>query len=523
MTTLKRDEKTPGRQALQTFLAFVLLFLLYAVAVQVTEIDLGKLLSENRQTQLVGVLRFLADPDITNPDLIDPLFVDETQPFMLTETSVDTVRLIVETIFMALLATTIGTVLAIPASFLAARNLMLEVTSPLASFMLALALLPVGGGLAWLGAREMVALAATFTAQPALTLGIFVATVAAGWGLLRFGPPLVTEHRRSSRATAVALAELVFLVLLALFALAQLSALGQAGGIWLANQLELAAFNVGALSINFSFVGNFFKVMGDLLSLALPAVTALLGATIAMLLGSRYGQEAVLRFSGTPARLVTAIFTLLGTAVFIYGTGTILNWLYQFDNPANWTTIPALIGAVALSLGSLLVAPKRPFRIGFAIYTIARGIFNTLRSIEPLIMAIVFVVWVGLGPFAGVMALTLHTIAALGKLFSEQIEGIDDGPIEAITATGANRLQMIVFAVIPQIVPPYIAYTLYRWDINVRMSTIIGFVGGGGIGFLLSQSIRLLRYREASVMMLAIAIVVSLLDYVSSSVRRRII
>jgi phosphonate transport system permease protein len=146
-----------------------------------------------------------------------------------------------------------------------------------------------------------------------------------------------------------------------------------------------------------------------------------------------------------------------------------------------------------------------------------------LRSIEPLIMGIVFVVWVSLGPFAGIMALTLHSIAALGKLFSEQVEGISEGPVEALTATGANRLQTIVFAVIPQIVPPYIAFTLYRWDINVRMSTIIGFVGGGGIGFVLSQNIQQLRYRQASVMMLAIAIVVSLLDYVSSSVRKRII
>ncbi|MCA9901074.1 MAG: phosphonate ABC transporter, permease protein PhnE [Anaerolineales bacterium] len=523
MTTLKRDEKTPARQALQTFLAFVLLFLLYAIAVQVTEIDLEKMRSENRQTQLVGVLRFLADPDITNPDIIDPLFVPESESFSLTETTVNTLNLIMETIFMALLATTIGTILAVPVSFLAARNLMLEVTSPLASFMLALALLPVGGGLAWLGAREMVALAATFSAQPALTLGIFVATLALGWAVVRFGPPLVTTTRRDSRGTAVAIAELVFLVLLALFALAQLAALSQVSGLWLADQLDAAAFNVGLFSINFSFVGNFFKVMGDLISLALPAVTALLGAMIAMLLGSRYGQEAILRLTGTPARLVTAVFTFLGTAVFIFGSGTILNWLYQFDSPANWTTIPALAGGGILAVGSLLLAPKRPFRIGFGLYTIARAIFNTLRSIEPLIMAIIFVVWVGLGPFAGVMALTLHTIAALGKLFSEQIEGIDDGPIEAINATGASRLQMIVFAVIPQIIPPYIAYTLYRWDINVRMSTIIGFVGGGGIGFLLSQSVRLLRYREASVMMLAIAIVVSLLDYLSANVRRRVI
>lgn len=523
MTTLKRDEKTPARQALQTFLAFIIIFLLYAIAVQVTEINLERMRSESRQTQLIGVLRFLADPDITNPDLVDPLFVEETEPFGLTETTLNTLDLIVETIFMALLATTIGTLLAVPVSFLAARNLMLEVTSPLASFMLALALLPIGGGLGWLGARQMVNLAANFSQQSGLTLGIFVGTMIVSWGLLRLGPPVVSEQRRSTQVTAVAIGKLVLLILLSLFALAQLSALSQVGGIWLTNQLEAAAFDAGLFTVDFGFVGNFFKVAGDLLGLVLPALTALLGAIIAMLLGSRYGQEAVLRLTGTPARLVTAVFTFLGTAVLIFGIGTILNWLYQFDNPANWTTIPALIGGAAAALGSLLVTPKRPFGIGFAIYTIARAIFNTLRSIEPLIMAIIFVVWVGLGPFAGVMALTLHTIAALGKLFSEQIEGIDDGPIEAINATGANRLQMIVFAVIPQIIPPYIAYTLYRWDINVRMSTIIGFVGGGGIGFLLSQSVRLLRYREASVMMLAIAIVVSLLDYISANVRQRII
>jgi phosphonate transport system permease protein len=121
------------------------------------------------------------------------------------------------------------------------------------------------------------------------------------------------------------------------------------------------------------------------------------------------------------------------------------------------------------------------------------------------------------------MALTLHSIAALGKLFSEQVEGIDDGPVEAILATGASRMQMVLFAVVPQIVPPFTAFALYRWDINVRLSTIIGFVGGGGIGFILSQSVRLLRYRQASVNMLAIAIVVATLDYVSSKIRSRII
>ncbi len=157
------------------------------------------------------------------------------------------------------------------------------------------------------------------------------------------------------------------------------------------------------------------------------------------------------------------------------------------------------------------------------IYYVVRTILNILRSIEPLIMAIVFVVWVGLGPFAGVMALAVHSVAALGKLYSEQVESIDPGPIEAITATGANRLQTIVYGVVPQIVPPYIAFTIYRWDINVRMSTIIGFVGGGGIGFLLQQWIRLLDYNAAGTAVWAIAIVVATLDYASAIVREKIV
>ena len=120
------------------------------------------------------------------------------------------------------------------------------------------------------------------------------------------------------------------------------------------------------------------------------------------------------------------------------------------------------------------------------------------------------------------MGLRLHTIVDLRKLYSEQVENIATGHIEAITATGANRLQTIIYAVIPQIVPPYIAFTLYRWDINVRMSTIIGFGGGGGIGFLLSQNINLLKYRQASVNMIAIAVVVASLDYLSAKVREKI-
>jgi phosphonate ABC transporter permease subunit PhnE len=502
---MKEPPITPQRFFLRTIAIFVGLFLLYALAVEVTEIDVTRLRDERRQVQVVGVLRLLADPNMTDPDILDRIFGADRGPFTLTETMRNTLRLIVETIFMALMATTIGTLLAIPVSFLAARNLMVEVTMPLAAIMAALIATPIGGGLGWLITRQLLNLADGLVAQ---TLVGFI-------GLLLVAAVIVFLLRQGTQTQiGGVLGRSLLILLLTLFGLGLLAGISIPTGNWLAIQLR---------AVGLGFLGEALTVIADAVNLLLAPFVGLIGALVAASLGSRYGQEAVLRLPTGAAKIVTAVLTLFGTAILIYAIGSALNWLYQYDNPANWTTFPALVGGVVAAILSLLVAVKRPFRSGAAIYTFSRSILNILRSIEPLIMAVIFVVWVGLGPFAGVLALTLHTIAALGKLFSEQIEGISAGPIEAITATGANRLQTIVFAVIPQIIPPYIAYTLYRWDINVRTSTIIGFVGGGGIGFLLDQSIRLLRYRDASVMMLAIAVVVSTLDYVSSRVRNRVI
>lgn len=161
--------------------------------------------------------------------------------------------------------------------------------------------------------------------------------------------------------------------------------------------------------------------------------------------------------------------------------------------------------------------------ITLVIYYLVRGILNIIRSIEPLVWAVIAIITVGLGPFAGIIALTIHSIAALGKLYSEAIESIDPGPVEAIQATGANWLQTIMFAVVPQIIPPFVSFTIYRWDINVRMSTVIGMVGGGGIGFLLIQWIRLLDYKAAGIAIWFIALTVAILDYVSAEIRNRFI
>ncbi len=191
-----------------------------------------------------------------------------------------------------------------------------------------------------------------------------------------------------------------------------------------------------------------------------------------------------------------------------------------------------IIGMMATFFGIILALPmsflaaKNLMTANFLtriIYYLVRAFLNIVRSIEPLIWAIIAVIVVGLGPFAGIIALTVHSMAALAKLYSEAIENIDSGPIEAIHATGANWLQTVAFAVVPQIIPPFVSFTVYRWDINIRMSTVIGFVGGGGIGFLLSQWIRLLDYRSAGMAVWFIALTVMILDYLSAEIRERFV
>jgi phosphonate transport system permease protein len=157
------------------------------------------------------------------------------------------------------------------------------------------------------------------------------------------------------------------------------------------------------------------------------------------------------------------------------------------------------------------------------IYYLTRGLFNILRSIEALLYVAIFVFWVGIGPFAGMLALAVTTYALIGKLFSEAIENIDAGPIEAVSATGANALQVINYAILPQIVPPFVSYLIYQWDINIRMATIIGFAGGGGIGLTLSTFFGMLQYHKAGTVVACIVIVVALMDFASAKVREQLI
>lgn len=285
--------------------------------------------------------------------------------------------------------------------------------------------------------------------------------------------------------------------------------------------LEIGGYLGISLGI-FGFLGNFMRDLGDILGLIIAVISALTAAAVFSSMAGKLGI-ALDRTSGAATRIVQIVLAAAAGVMLFILILAMLNWLYEYNNYMELYTYAGVIGGlVGLVLG-IVTKTTAALQSGMIIYYVSRTIFNALRSIEALVMAIVFVVWVGIGPFAGSLALALHTIAALSKLYSEQVESIMTGPVEAIQSTGANRLQTIVYGVVPQIVPPYISFTMYRWDINVRMSTIIGFAGGGGIGFLLQQNINLLQYRAASVQMLAIAIVVASMDYISSQIRKNVV
>jgi len=165
----------------------------------------------------------------------------------------------------------------------------------------------------------------------------------------------------------------------------------------------------------------------------------------------------------------------------------------------------------------------RRSRFSRFMYTLVRAGMNFTRAVEPLVWALIFISWVGIGPFAGVLALWVHSVAALIKLYSEQVENIDHGPMDAITATGASTLQVLRYGVVPQVIPPFLSFTIYRWDINVRMSTIIGFVGGGGIGYILKPRVDLGQWVEVGTLVLLIAATVWIMDILSARIRESIV
>jgi phosphonate transport system permease protein len=184
---------------------------------------------------------------------------------------------------------------------------------------------------------------------------------------------------------------------------------------------------------------------------------------------------------------------------------------------ALWGTALAVVGAVPLGiLASSNVTP-------WWVHQPVRRVLDACRAINEMVFALLFVVAVGLGPFAGVLALWVHTTGILGKLFSEAVEAIDPQPVEGIRATGAHPLNEVFYGIIPQVLPLWLSYTLYRFESNVRSAAVVGMVGAGGIGMVLWEVIRGFQYRQTATVLIMLVLSVSLIDLISAQLRKRLI
>jgi len=184
---------------------------------------------------------------------------------------------------------------------------------------------------------------------------------------------------------------------------------------------------------------------------------------------------------------------------------------------AIWGTLLAVICAVPCSLlSSENLAP-------WWVHQPMRRLMDACRAINELVFAMIFVVAVGLGPFAGTLALFIHTTGVLSKLFSEAVEASDAGPMEGVRVTGSGRIEEIIFGLVPQVLPLWISVSLYRFESNIRSATVLGMVGGGGIGVALWETMRGFQYTETATILLVIIVAVTLLDMISQQVRKRFI
>ncbi|MCK0209090.1 phosphonate ABC transporter, permease protein PhnE [Starkeya koreensis] len=184
---------------------------------------------------------------------------------------------------------------------------------------------------------------------------------------------------------------------------------------------------------------------------------------------------------------------------------------------AIWGTLLAVI--VGIPFGILSADNVVPHWVAFPI----RRVMDACRAINELVFALIFIAAVGLGPFAGVLALWIHTTGVIAKLFSEAVEAIDPAPVEGIRGTGGTWLQEIIYGVLPQVLPLWISYALYRFESNVRSATVLGIVGGGGIGMTFNETMRGFLYSQAAAILIIVILTVTMLDMISQRIRKRFI
>lgn len=228
--------------------------------------------------------------------------------------------------------------------------------------------------------------------------------------------------------------------------------------------------------------------------------------------GAEMNPMALYEYSGNMVKLAGDFFPL-----------NFHDWQYYIKEMiitiqiAVWGTTLAIVAAIPLGvLCSENIVP-------WWVYQPTRRLMDAARAINEMVFAMIFVVAVGLGPFAGVLALFVHTTGILAKLFSEAVEAIEPGPIEGVRSTGASSIQEVIYGVIPQVLPLWISFSLYRFESNVRSATVLGMVGGGGIGVILWESIRGFSFQETGAVILIIIVSVTVLDLLSQRLRKMVI
>ena len=261
-------------------------------------------------------------------------------------------------------------------------------------------------------------------------------------------------------------------------------------------RIQLFGFALLFLTI-FHFAAEFSHFTLERLAAGLPRIGEYIGKTL-------------------PEMKFVSLFS--DVATWYYG---IVKWLKLLGDTLLIALMATLFGAVG---GLVLCFPASRNLAGhYSIYFAFRRIAEIARCVPEVVYALVFVVAFGIGPFAGFLALTAHTIGALGKLFAEANENIDERQLDGVRAAGGNWFEVIRYAVLPQVLPNFTTYTLWRLELNIRSAAIVGFVGAGGIGQELYQAIGLNYYEDVSAIVLMIVVTITLIDLACEKIRHRII
>ena len=250
-----------------------------------------------------------------------------------------------------------------------------------------------------------------------------------------------------------------------------------------------------------------------------------------------------LKRNWTIGLLIAFAFLIYSVRSTGFNVNTVASGLPDFFNlisemyPPRWSTFPSLIepfietiqiAIVGSFVGAVIAIPVSLLAANTVnknnkLYLVSKFIMNLIRTVPRILYAAVFVAAVGIGPFPGVIALIFFSLAIVAKLTSESLEAIDTGPIEAIETSGANKLEVILYAVVPQIAPNFISYSLYVFEVNIRTSTVLGLVGAGGIGQTLMTSLNLFMYQRAATIIVATFALVIIIDLISTKLRERLI